>query len=148
MEIETIHNYLQINEKIATSVQPKKNQYNLINKYKYNSIINIASSSEESLPDESFIVTNLGMNYFQIPVLFNSPQINQLVLFCEFLDMCLQQRHEIWTHCIANYRIYAFLYHYYPLGNILSKNRCKSNIIIFWGDDLDLVWNEFLNIVL
>ena len=67
--IETIRDYYQISDFLATSGQPTAQQFLLIAQAGYHAVINLAmSSSTNALANEGVIVTDLGMVYVQIPV--------------------------------------------------------------------------------
>src|SRR5690606_20753393 len=67
-------NFHLVSNRIATSGQPSREQFNDIARQGYSSVINLAMpDSDNAIPDEGSIVSSLGMDYFHIPVPFDKP---------------------------------------------------------------------------
>ncbi|MEL6930024.1 MAG: hypothetical protein AAFO95_15485 [Cyanobacteria bacterium J06600_6] len=65
--IETIREYYQINDYLATSGQPTPEEFKAIALSGYEVIINLATSrSTNALPNEGVLVTDLNLIYVQI----------------------------------------------------------------------------------
>jgi len=121
--MQEIINYIQINENIATSGQPTREQFRQIANEGYEFVINLAvAHSEGRIEKEDEIVSDLEMNYIHIPVEFKEPTLQNLKDFIQILS-ALSQR-KVWVHCIMNYRVSAFMYVYHkyilqtPFDNI------------------------------
>jgi len=143
MSIDTIFNYVQLTERIATSGQPTKKQFIDIANKEYKAIINIAMpDSDNAIQDEGSIVTFLGMSYFHIPVPFDAPEKSHLVLFLKLLKGL--EENKIWVHCALNYRVSAFMYHHHKLVLKLPDKEAKSVIFENWKPNK--VWRKFLAI--
>lgn len=107
--MESIINYIKVNDNIATSGQPTAKEFEQIAAEGYEIIINLAvCHSEGRLDNEDKIVTDLGMNYIHIPVEFKEPTEKNLLDFIEILELLSHKK--IWVHCIMNYRVTAFMY--------------------------------------
>ena len=107
--INTIRDYYQIDENIATSGQPTPQQFSLIADAGYRVIINLAMScSTNALADEGAIVTDLGMVYVQIPVVWEHPRLEDVRLFFQATESFQDWR--IWVHCAKNMRVSCFIY--------------------------------------
>ena len=110
--MENIKNYIKINENIASSGQPLKEEFEQIALNGYQIVINLAlAKSEGKIEQEDDIVTNLGMNYIHIPVDFKEPTLQNLKDFIEILSALAHKK--VWVHCIMNYRVSAFMYVYH-----------------------------------
>ncbi len=120
--MDNILNYIKINENISTSGQPSFEQFELIAKCDYEIVINLAlHNASNAIDNEDKIVTDLGMSYFHIPVLFENPTLKQLKLFLDILS--INQNKKVWIHCALNYRVSAFMYvfHKYYLNTPFDK---------------------------
>ena len=107
--MENILNYIKINENISTSGQPSVEQFELISKCGYEVVINLAlHDASNSIEEEDKVVTNLGLSYFHIPVVFDNPTEEQLRLFLDLLS--INEDRKVWVHCALNYRVSAFMY--------------------------------------
>lgn len=110
--IESVYNYLLIDNLFVTSDQPSENQFELIRDAGFETIINLAPNSvlENSVVNETEVLANLGMKYIHIPVDFKNPTEDD---FAKFVS-CVQDHEErkVWFHCAANMRVSAFTYRY------------------------------------
>ena len=112
-----IDNYYQINDRVATSGQPTEEQFQMIADAGYKVVINLAlSTSTNAIPNESEIVADLGMMYFQIPVVWEAPTVTDVELF--FKMMRSFKKYPVWVHCAKNMRVSCFIYFWqkYELG--------------------------------
>jgi protein tyrosine phosphatase (PTP) superfamily phosphohydrolase (DUF442 family) len=86
--IENIRDYLLLSDHICTSGQPAEQQFQFIKNSGYDVIINLAVlTSPEALPSEESIVRSYGLDYFHIPVIWDSPSIENLHLFFEAMKL-------------------------------------------------------------
>ncbi|MEM8673725.1 MAG: protein tyrosine phosphatase family protein [Cyanobacteria bacterium P01_G01_bin.67] len=107
--IKSISDYYQINEFLATSGQPTPEEFCLISQAGYQIVINLATSiSTDALANEGEVVTNLGLIYVHIPVLWDNPRLEDVVMF--FKVMQAFEEHKIWVHCAKNMRVSCFIY--------------------------------------
>jgi protein tyrosine phosphatase (PTP) superfamily phosphohydrolase (DUF442 family) len=74
-------------------------------------VINLATpDSPSALTGEAELVTGLGLNYYQIPIQWEAPRLEQFKLFSTLLGACCGQK--IWLHCAKNMRVSAYVYLY------------------------------------
>ena len=138
-----IFNYVQFNDRIATSGQPLEDEFSFISEGGYKSVINIAMhNSDDFVPNEGYIVTKLGMSYFHIPVPFEAPTVEQLRLFIKLME-CLKNQ-KVWVHCAANFRVSAFMYMYQKHVYDTTTEEAKSSIFEFWRPDE--TWENFMKL--
>lgn len=110
--MNSIFNYIKVNENISTSGQPTIDEFEQIKNNNFEIVINLAlCNSSNSLENEDKIVTNLGMNYFHLPVDFDKPNITTLKTFLSLMDTFYDKK--IFVHCAKNYRVTAFMYVYH-----------------------------------
>ena len=107
--IETIRDYYQINEYLATSGQPTPPQFTSIADAGYRVIINLATSrSTNALENEGVLVTDLNLIYVQIPVLWDDPKVSDVTAFFNIMKCFKGQK--VWVHCAKNMRVSCFVY--------------------------------------
>jgi len=141
MPINEIKHYLKVSEHIASSGQPRDNQFDAIAAADYEVVINLAMpDSTHAIADEQRIVTALRMDYAAIPVPFNAPTVRHLQDF--FKAMQEAREHKIWVHCALNYRASAFLYHYHRLVLNQSETEAKKAMLPSWQPNA--IWQAFL----
>lgn len=107
--MKNIQNYYQISDLLATSGQPTVQQFSLIAQAGYHAVINLAlSSSTNALTNEGVIVTDLGMVYVQIPVIWDNPKLKDVEIFLKIMHSFDSQK--VWVHCAKNMRVSCFIY--------------------------------------
>jgi protein tyrosine phosphatase (PTP) superfamily phosphohydrolase (DUF442 family) len=143
LAIRDILNYVQLTPRIGTSGQPTAEQLREIAGAGYQAVINLAlPTSDNALADESGHVTRLGVPYFQIPVLFDAPRIEDLRTFVGVMR-ALEDR-PVWVHCAMNLRVSAFMYHYLRHDLGLPEAQARSPMLAKWEPRMDAVWRAFL----
>jgi len=109
--LRDIINYYEVDERIASSGQPGREQFGAISAAGYQAVINLAlPDSRGALINEGGIVSALDMAYFHIPVNFETPRLEDLELFFDLMRALEGKR--LWVHCVMNYRVSCFLYLY------------------------------------
>ena len=107
--IETIRDYHQIDYYLATSGQPTPQEFESIAQAQYRLIINLATSkSTNAIANEGVLVTDLGLIYVQIPVLWDEPKLSDVEAFFKIMQSF--QGQKIWVHCAKNMRVSCFIY--------------------------------------
>jgi protein tyrosine phosphatase (PTP) superfamily phosphohydrolase (DUF442 family) len=143
MGVESILNYIKVNERISTSGQPSADQIVEIAQSGYGVIINLAMpDSTGAIEMEDFIAAENGMKYFHIPVPFDSPNVKHLELFIKLI--VLLKNEKTWVHCAKNYRVSAFIYHY--LVKVLGETEAEAKNKIFNNWQPNAIWQEFFSI--
>ena len=104
-------------------------------------VVNLAlPSSSNALAGEAEMVSAKGISYFQIPVLWERPEIDQLVLFFDILDSLKGKK--IWVHCALNMRVSAFIYLYRKLR--LNEDHASANFPMRHIWQPSEVWQSFI----
>ena len=107
--MKSIRDYYQISDRLATSGQPTPQEFLVIAQTGYQTVINLATtSSTNALVNEGAIVTDLGMVYIHIPVVWDDPKLQDVETF--FRIMQALDRQKIWVHCAKNMRVSCFIY--------------------------------------
>ena len=101
----------RLDNRLTTSDQPTEKQLAEIHALGARHIVNLGlHTHEKALPDEAASVSRLGMTYIHIPVDFQNPTDDDFDQFCAVMEQLKEVR--VHVHCIANYRVSAFLYRY------------------------------------
>lgn len=104
-------------------------------------VVNLAlPTSSNALLGEAEMITGKGICYFQIPVVWESPEIDQLRLFFDLLDSLKGKK--VWVHCALNMRVSAFIYLYRKLR--LNEDETSANFPMrdIWQPNE--VWHSFI----
>src|SRR4051812_18011794 len=106
-EISSIRNFLQLDERLATSGMPE--DFDAIGRAGYNAVINLAMpTSDNALANEGELVTRAGMTYIHIPVNFEAPRPGAFNRFVAMMDTLRDDR--VYVHCAVNKRVSAFVF--------------------------------------
>ncbi len=106
---EDIYNWRRLDARLTTSGQPTEAQLQAIAALGTEVVVNLGLHTHpKALADERASVSALGMDYVHQPVDFQNPTTEDLTRFCDLMDS-LQGR-TVHVHCIANWRVSAFLY--------------------------------------
>jgi uncharacterized protein (TIGR01244 family) len=147
-ELNSIYNFVQVTEKLATAGQPTEAQLQSIAQVGYETLINLAPSNvSHAIPTEGEIVKARGMNYIQIPVIWSQPTLEDWQAFVAAMEA--NQDKKVFVHCIANMRVSAFvmLYRHLKLG--LSSEEAQAPMLNIWNpDEGHPVWQDFIEEVL
>ena len=139
--MERIRNFVQTTGNFGTAGQPSADQFPIIAENGYRHVINIGMPDHaDALANEGQLVSALGMNYIHIPVPFDKPSRDQVGLFCKMLSQISHQK--VLIHCIMNYRVSAFMYHY--LSKIEGRDDNGARSVMFQKWDMEPVWTDLM----
>lgn len=144
-KVADIYNFLALSDAIGTAGQPLAAQFSSIQNAGYQVVINLAlTTSPQALLDEKEIVERQGMEYIHIPVVWESPRVEDALHFFE--AMKAHAGKKIFVHCAANKRVSAFLYLYRTLHLGITQEEATRDLHQLWiPNDL---WNTFMNQVI
>ncbi len=147
MSVSDNYNFVQVDERIATSGQPSAAQLHAARDEGYEVVINLApEQADNALPGERELLRSLGIEYHNIPVAWTDPRIDQLREFEALMDASIGRRTLV--HCAANFRVTVFfaLYARAKLG--WSGDRCDALIRRIWATEpdyeMDATWKAFI----
>ena len=138
---ESIYNWHRLDERLTTSGQPTEAQLADIHALGIGHVVNLGLHTHEmALPDEAASAAALGMTYIHIPVDFQNPTEADFTRFCDVMDE-LKDR-PVHVHCIANYRVSAFLYRYRRDVVGMDEGRARADLEKLWQPTE--VWAAFI----
>ena len=141
-DLRTIRNFLQIDERLATSGMPGAEDFDSIGRAGYGAVINLAlPTSDNALANEGELVTRAGMTYIHIPVNFESPKADDFDRFAAIMGTLSEQR--VFVHCAVNKRVSAFVFLYRTLRSAKPRPDAERDLKRIWNPDG--VWREFVN---
>ena len=139
--IEDILNYRYISDKLATSGQPIAAELELISQAGYKTVLNLAPpNASNALPEEEAIATGWGMNYINIPVVWDNPTMADFNQFCDVMDN--HKDKPIFVHCAMNMRVSAFMYLYRHLKMGVPASKAYSAMKTIW--EPNATWQQFI----
>ncbi len=139
--MSSIYNFHQVSDMLACSGQPREGQLASIATDGYEMMINLGlADGKYALADEAASVTNLGIAYYHIPVIFDNPQIAELKMFIEIMDQHAGKKTLI--HCAANYRASVFTGLYLLSAAKMNENEMRAMFEEIWQPDG--IWEQFI----
>jgi protein tyrosine phosphatase (PTP) superfamily phosphohydrolase (DUF442 family) len=141
-KLEDIYSFVQLSARIATAGQPTISQYPAIANAGYQTVINLAlKESPNALPDEDTIATNLGLEYIHIPVLWETPTLDNFQEFANIMNA--HEDKKIFVHCAANMRVSAFMYLYRQMFDRVDEETARADLAKIWQPNE--IWQNFID---
>ncbi|GEM_PF-508277 len=106
-ELKSIPSFLRLNDKVWTGGQPTLDHLAKLKEEGVKVIINIRPHSEHGGEREAAKAKDLGLRYFNIPVVYNQPEDEDADDFLKVTDEQLKGE-LVFIHCAAAIRVGAF----------------------------------------
>ena len=141
--IESIRNFVQLTAGIGTAGQPRADQFSIIADAGYEIVVNLAMPDHaDSLDNEGKLVRSTGMSYSHLPVPFDSPHADHVLQFCQLMGTMKDRK--VFVHCIMNYRVSAFMFHYLEKVQGCSTESARSPIFEQW--EIEPAWQMIIDL--
>ena len=101
-----IRNFLRVNEQFCTGGQPRLEHLEKLKSEGVKAIINLRQPSEHRAQEEEAKAKELGLRYFNIPVVYRDPKDEQVTEFLKITDDPANR--PAFIHCTAAIRVAAF----------------------------------------
>jgi protein tyrosine phosphatase (PTP) superfamily phosphohydrolase (DUF442 family) len=105
-EPQPIRNFVRINDEFCTGGQPRLEHLERLKAEGVKAIINLRTPSEHRATEEEAKAKELGLRYFNIPVVFADPKEEQATEFLKITDD--PKNRPAFIHCTAAIRVGAF----------------------------------------
>lgn len=129
--MNTITAYYPINDTLACSGQPTEEQFSEIAAAGFQAVINVAMpTSTNAIANECQLVTQLGMTYIHIPVSWEAPRVNDVILFFDIMQALTDKK--VWLHCALNMRASCFIYLYKKFQLQLNEDDARFPMNQIW----------------
>jgi uncharacterized protein (TIGR01244 family) len=139
---ESISHWRRLDARITTSGQPTEAQLADIHALGVRHVVNLGlHTHDKALPDEAASVSRLGMTYTHIPVDFQQPTDADFEQFCA--AMARLEDVPVHVHCIANYRVAAFMYRYRRDVLGADETQARADMEAIWHPEG--VWDDFIS---
>ena len=111
-QLSQIKNFQFVHERLFSSGQPTAEELKQIKEYGIGTVINLAESdAEHALPHEDKICLDVGLNYIQLPILWETPSSDQCLLLLDLVNHLLESQ-MVWVHCSNNSHVSSLMYLY------------------------------------
>lgn len=109
---QQILNVERVHEHLYTSGQPTAEQLVLIKEQGFSSVVNLAlTDASNHIAHEDRLCLELGLDYYQLPLLWECPSSSQALVVLDLVAHLVQQQ-RVWLHCAKNFRVSALMYLY------------------------------------
>ena len=105
-EVPPIRNFVRVNDQFCTGAQPRLEHLEKLKSEGVKAIINLRPRSEHRAAEEEAKAKELGLRYFNIPVVFADPKDEQVTEFLKITDDT--ENRPAFIHCAASIRVGAF----------------------------------------
>lgn len=141
MPVETIRNFLAIDDRLGSAGQPSEDELREVAAAGYAAVVNLGLLDPRyCLADEAGLVASLGLRYRHIPVSFDAPDVEHFRAFVAAMDA--EKNAKVLVHCAANYRVSSFLAVYGEMRMGWTREQADAHARSLWP--LNDVWTEFL----
>jgi protein tyrosine phosphatase (PTP) superfamily phosphohydrolase (DUF442 family) len=140
---QEIYNFLAVSENLYTGGMPTSEQLHDAAREGVELVINLAPHEvSNALPKESELVTSLGMQYINIPVIWNTPTKDGLDRIMDIIDE--NRNRKILVHCQANFRATAFMALYRILRQGWNAEDAMEGMHQIWDAEDYPIWKMFI----
>jgi len=144
-ELSDIRNYIEYSPTFASAGQPSKEQLALLPDAGFERVMYIAfTNSGNAIADEDAVVKELGMDYIQIPVIWDAPTLSDFYTFAAAMQR--DSARKTFLHCAANFRASAFSFLYRVLYEDIPIATAKADMNKIWTPNN--VWTNLIHAVL
>lgn len=118
-------NYFEITSRIGTGGQPTAAGFRLLAEKKYLAVINLRTANEGvDLAKEEKALTDLGLVYYNIPVVGKEPRVDQASEFLRLMDDLKQGK--VFIHCATANRVGSFMLIYRVLQDGIAQEEAEQ----------------------
>ena len=143
--LEDILNYTPLDDCLASSGQPKPEQFPLIADAGFAAIINLATTTSTGhLSEEAELCARAGLDFTWQPVVWDAPTLSDYLQFQQWLDS--NRRRKVWVHCALNMRASLFCALYRMIREGLPLEKAHTEVLEVW--EPDEIWTELARKVL
>ena len=141
--LEDIYNFLALPENIFTGGVPTREQIADAAQRGVELVVNLSPHEvSNALPGEPELVTSLGMQYINIPVIWTTPTRDGLDRFMDVMDQ--NKDKKILVHCQANFRATAFMALYRILRQGWNPDEAMEGMHKIWDTEDYPIWKMFI----
>lgn len=105
-EVPPIRNFFRLNAEFCTGAQPRPEHLEKLKAEGVKSVLNLRPTTEHRAAEEEAKAREVGLRYFNIPVVFGEPKEEQVNEFLSITDDVANR--PIFIHCAAGIRVGAF----------------------------------------
>jgi protein tyrosine phosphatase (PTP) superfamily phosphohydrolase (DUF442 family) len=133
-EVAEIVNYREYSPQLSSSGQPTKAQLSAVADAGFERVVYLAFTDHEtSLENEDRHVKDLGMEFAQIPIDWDAPQVSDFYMFAGLMQGGPAKKTLV--HCQVNFRASAFSFLYRVVYEDVPVDEAKDDMNSVWVPD-------------
>jgi protein tyrosine phosphatase (PTP) superfamily phosphohydrolase (DUF442 family) len=130
-----------VDDHLCTSAQPSPEQLSTLGTTGLRHVINLAlPTSDNAVADEAARLAGQGINYVQLPVVWEKPTAEKFTLFAQIL--WAMRDDAVLVHCACNMRASAFTFLYRVLHEAVPVHEAAAVMHAIWRPEG--VWRDFI----
>ncbi len=130
-ELSEIRNYIEYSPILSSAGQPTREQLDAVKAAGFERVVYIAfSNGRNAIADEDAVVKELGMDYIQVPVIWDKPTKSDFYAFAGAMQR--EPDRKTLLHCAANFRASAFSFLYRVLYEDVPVAIAKADMNKIW----------------
>lgn len=142
-DLNLILNYVPVHERLCTSGQLTVEQLEWVKSEGFTTIVNIAlTDASNHLPLEDRLCLELGLDYIQVPLLWDQPSTSAGLFVLDLIDHLVQEQ-KVWLHCAKNYRVASLMYLYRQFYMGMELPEADALLEEIWQPDD--TWTGFIH---
>ncbi len=140
-------NHVIVHEKLHTSGQPDETQLSSLSDRGFGLVINLAPpSARNAVHTEGQLVTEDGIAYVNIPVVWQTPSYDDFALFSAVMNEAGDR--QVLVHCMVNARASMFTFLYQAVHGGVPVEEAYEVVKQVWAPEEAPQWVDFGNRVL
>lgn len=144
--MDDVRNYHRVSDALLTSGQVYPKHVKALETLGVDLVINLAIADAERNGEEPLAVAGAGINYVNIPVLWDQPTREDLDLFFAMMDA--RGDRTTLVHCFANFRASAFTFLYRVLREGVPEGEAGKDLYAVWDEakfEENPAWRAFID---
>lgn len=145
-DLASVRNFHRVSDSLLTSGQIYPAQIPTLKDEGIDFVVNLAVADPERNGDEPFAMMSAGINYVNIPVLWDQPTQEDLDLFFAIMDA--RGDRKTLVHCFANFRASAFTFLYRVLREGVPIEVARQDLSAVWDAETladNPAWTRFID---
>ena len=133
-DLSELTNYRAYSPMLSSSGQPSAEQLETVRDAGFERVVFLAlTDSHGSIANEDSIVKGLGMEFVHIPVIWESPTLDDVALFLALMSGAPEKKTLV--HCQVNFRASTFSFLYRVLHDDVPVSEAKDDLNSVWVPD-------------
>jgi protein tyrosine phosphatase (PTP) superfamily phosphohydrolase (DUF442 family) len=139
-QLAELTNYQVNTATMISAGLPNAKQFKLLQTLGVTSVIDLLPGDRS---EEASLVTDLGLNYFNVPVVWEQPTLANFAQYIEYMKQAGNTQGKVLTHCRLNWRAGVFTYLYRTTQLHEDEDVAKADLAQVWQPNP--IWQQFID---